>query len=380
MMSKELEIYIHIPFCVQKCKYCDFLSGPATSDTKNQYMEALCREIEEKSPSYAQYQVSSVFIGGGTPSCVETEWIEKVLRLLKTSYHLCEDAEVTMEMNPGTVDKRSLEIYHRSGINRLSMGLQSARSAELAVLGRIHSYEQFLEAYFTAREIGFSNINVDIMSGLPMQTLENYLETLGKVTELVPPPEHISAYSLIVEEGTPFYEAYERDELRLPDEETDRLMYDTTRTFLQSKGYDRYEISNYAKNGYECRHNIGYWQRKNYVGFGIGAASLVENVRFRNDNCLENYIRRPCESMTDVEELSVREQMEEMMFLGLRMTEGVSFQDFQDAFGCSLESVYGEVIEKHVLEGLLQVDENHVHLTVKGMDVSNYVMADFLEP
>ncbi len=379
-MSKELEIYIHIPFCVQKCKYCDFLSGPATSETKAQYMEALCREMTKKSADYKGYRVTSVFIGGGTPSCVEPKWIEKMMELLGGNYDLSDDAEITMEMNPGTVDRHSMEIYHRLGINRLSMGLQSARSDELAVLGRIHSYEEFLEAYFTAREIGFLNINVDIMSGLPMQTLEDYLETLSKVTELVPPPEHISAYSLIVEEGTPFYEAYEREELNLPDEETDRDMYEATRTFLQAKGYERYEISNYAKKGYECRHNIGYWQRKNYVGFGIGAASLVENVRFRNGDCLNRYIQSPCEYMTDVEELSVGEQMAEMMFLGLRMREGVSLKCFQDTFGISLKKVYGEVIEKHVQENLLQMDENHVRLTRKGMDISNYVMADFLEP
>ena len=379
-MKKELEIYIHIPFCVQKCKYCDFLSGPATSEIKQQYMEALCREIMEKGAEYEGYHITSVFIGGGTPSCVEPEWIEKLMRLLRENYDLSEETEITMEMNPGTVDRASLEIYYHAGINRLSMGLQSARSEELAVLGRIHSYEQFLEAYFTARKIGFLNINVDIISGLPGQTLEDYMETLSKVTELDPPPEHISAYSLIVEEGTPFYEAYERDELNLPDEETDRSMYESTRTFLQQKGYERYEISNYAKKGFECRHNIGYWERKHYVGFGIGAASLVENVRFRNGDSLDWYIQNPCESVTDVEGLSVEEQMAEMMFLGLRMEKGVSFQRFQEVFGVSLIKVYGKVIEKHVQEGLLQIKEDQVFLTLKGMDVSNYVMADFLEP
>jgi len=378
-MKNELEIYIHIPFCVQKCKYCDFLSGPATTEKKQQYMEALCREITGKSADYAGYLVTSVFIGGGTPSCVDPAWIEKLMWLVRDNYDLSEEAEITMEMNPGTVDRDSLNVYYEAGINRLSMGLQSARSEELAVLGRIHSFEQFLEAYFTARKIGFLNINVDIMSGLPGQTLEDYLETLAKVTELDPPPEHISSYSLIVEEGTPFYEAYERDELNLPDEETDRSMYEYTRTFLQQKGYERYEISNYAKKGFECRHNIGYWERKNYVGFGIGAASLVGNVRFRNVDSLNRYIHNPCESVTDVEVLSVEEQMAEMMFLGLRMEKGVSFQHFQDIFGISLIKVYGKVIEKHVQEGLLQVEEDHVFLTLRGMNVSNYVMADFLE-
>ena len=228
-MKKELEIYIHIPFCVQKCKYCDFLSGPGSAETKDRYMEALCQEIRIRSSEYQEYHISSIFIGGGTPTCVDPKWIEKMMRLIMETFCVDPDAEISMEMNPGTVDRQALEIYHKSGINRLSMGLQSARAEELMVLGRIHSYEQFLEAYFTAREIGFLNINVDLMSGLPMQTTENYLESLEKVTSLIPPPDHISAYSLIIEEGTPFGEAYEKKQLQLPDEETDREMYEVTR-------------------------------------------------------------------------------------------------------------------------------------------------------
>ena len=387
-MSKELEIYIHIPFCVQKCRYCDFLSGPADNETKERYMEALCQEISEKSAEYNVYRVTSVFIGGGTPTVVRPEWIERVMELLKKRFHIEDAAEITIEMNPGTVDRRALEMYHKAGINRLSIGLQSARDKELVMLGRIHSYEQFLEAYFTAREIGFSNINVDVMSGLPGQTLESYMETLKKVTELSPPPEHISAYSLIVEEGTPFYEAYEREELNLPEEETDRAMYEATRVFLHEKGYERYEISNYAQKGFECRHNVGYWKRKNYVGFGMGAASLVENVRFHNGDSLCMYMQNPCKCMMDIERLSIEEQMEETMFLGLRMAEGVSYKAFENYFGIGLHTVYGDIIKKHMGDGLLEIcrqntgnmPDEYVSLTLRGMDVSNYVMADFLEP
>ena len=387
-MSKELEIYIHIPFCVQKCRYCDFLSGPADNETKERYMEALCQEISEKSAEYNVYRVTSVFIGGGTPTVVRPEWIERVMELLKKRFHIEDAAEITIEMNPGTVDRRALEMYHKAGINRLSIGLQSARDKELVMLGRIHSYEQFLEAYFTAREIGFSNINVDVMSGLPGQTLESYMETLKKVTELSPPPEHISAYSLIVEEGTPFYEAYEREELNLPEEETDRAMYEATRVFLHEKGYERYEISNYAQKGFECQHNVGYWKRKNYVGFGIGAASLVENVRFHNGDSLCMYMQNPCKCMMDIERLSIEEQMEETMFLGLRMAEGVSYKAFENCFGIGLHTVYGDIIKKHMDDGLLEIcrrntgnmPDEYVSLTLRGMDVSNYVMADFLEP
>ncbi len=378
-MKKELEIYIHIPFCVRKCQYCDFLSGPAGDDRKAEYMEALCREIEESSEIYRGYRVVSVFIGGGTPTCVEAKTIEKVMGILREKYDLSADAEISMEMNPGTVDRQSLRIYRQAGVNRLSIGLQSANSRELQILGRIHSYEQFLEAYYAAREIGFSNINVDLMSGLPEQTLESYLETLEKVTGLNPAPEHISAYSLIIEEGTPFYDAYNNGGLILPDEETDRIMYENTRTFLLEKGYERYEISNYAKNGCECRHNIGYWTGKNYVGFGIGAASLVNNVRFRNGDSIEDYIENPCGCKVEEEALSMTDQMAETMFLGLRLSEGVSAESFHEAFGVDMNVVYQSAIDKHVREGLLEVtDDNHLRLTVKGMDVSNYVMVQFL--
>ncbi len=379
-MKKELEIYIHIPFCVQKCKYCDFLSGPGSEETKERYMEALCREICERSNEYREYHIASIFMGGGTPSCVKPEWMERVLGILREHYDLDIDTEISMEMNPGTVNRQALEVYYKAGINRLSMGLQSVRAQELKLLGRIHSYEQFLEAYFTAREIGFLNINVDLMSGLPGQTTADYLESLEKVTSLIPSPEHISAYSLIIEEGTPFGDAYERKQLELPDEETDREMYEITRTFLAQKGYERYEISNYSKKGYACRHNVGYWRRKNYVGFGIGAASLVEDVRFCNERDLDAYIRDPLACRTQAEQLDLKDQMAETMFLGLRMTEGVSKQAFADRFGCSMDSIYRRVIDKHRKDGLLQVSDEYVSLTLKGMDVSNYVMVDFLEP
>lgn len=401
---KELEIYVHIPFCVRKCAYCDFLSAPADERTQDAYMEALLREIAQKSRIYQDYTVSTVFIGGGTPSCIKPEWIVKVMELLRMEYRLEENAEITMEMNPGTVTEDSLKLYYEAGINRLSMGLQSVHARELQMLGRIHSYEQFKEAYLFARKIGFSNINVDLMSGLPKQSLESYLESLSTVLALEPAPEHISAYSLIVEEGTPFYRAYEEDRLQLPDEDTERSMYERTGSVLAGKGYERYEISNYAQKGRECRHNTGYWLRKNYVGFGIGAASMVENVRFRNGEDMQKYIQDPCGQMQEREVLSIAEQMEETMFLGLRLTEGVSYERFRETFGVDLETVYGRVIDRHVRDGLLRVcgqnavagserlvegmeecgnaegENRFLRLTSKGMDVSNYCMADFLDP
>lgn len=382
--KKELELYIHIPFCVSKCKYCDFLSAPATKETQDAYMEALWKEIAGKSAEYGEYRIVTVFIGGGTPTAVNPMWISRILGLVRQEYNLDEDAEITMEMNPGTVTKHSLEIYKASGVNRLSIGLQSANNEELKLLGRIHTYEQFLESYSLARAVGFENINVDIMSALPGQSVETYSNTLEIVTGLNPPPEHISAYSLIVEEGTPFYEAFEKGILCLPKEEAERKMYELTGSFLKAKGYERYEISNYAKVGRECRHNVGYWTRREYVGFGIGAASLVRNQRFSNTTDISQYIAEPFGNYETIQQLTMEEQIEETMFLGLRMIKGVSEQLFKHNYGIELMSIYEEVVEKHIENGLLcresREGETFVYLTEKGLDVSNYVMADFLEP
>ncbi len=384
-VKKEIELYIHIPFCVRKCKYCDFLSSPAGEETVQTYMEALCREIKEKSKQYQDYAVSTIFIGGGTPTAVPAIWIARILDTVRGCYDIRTDAEISMEMNPGTVKEADIQVYKAAGINRLSIGLQSTEEEELQKLGRIHDYEQFLETYKLARRAGFENINVDIMSALPGQTLESYQCTLQRVVELVPPPEHISAYSLIIEEGTPFYEAYEAGMLDLPDEETEREMYVFTEHFLKEYGYKRYEISNYAKPGKVCKHNLGYWERKDYLGFGIGAASLVENVRFQNGSDLLEYCKEPEKYSLECQVLSVREQMEETMFLGLRKTEGVSTALFGQVFGISMEKVYGSVIEKHIQAGLLEWKypngaEKHLALTSRGLDVSNYCLADFLEP
>ena len=315
--------------------------------------------------------------------------IEDMLGTVKEHYSLAQDAEITMEVNPGTVSEKALSRYREAGVNRLSIGLQSADDKELASIGRIHTWEQFLETYTEARKADFRNINVDIMSALPGQTLSRYRNTLEKVLSLEPAPEHISAYSLILEEGTHLYDLYEKGMLEIPDEDTDRLMYQETKELLARRGYRRYEISNYAKEGCECRHNRGYWTRENYAGFGLGAASLVENVRFKNGTDLQAYLANSSGCREDVRQLSREEQMEEFMFLGLRMTEGVDEGLFRRLFGCGMEEVYGEVIGKNIRDGLLRMDcdfegkEEHaalrrLSLTEKGLDVSNYVMAQFL--
>lgn len=378
--KKELELYFHIPFCVRKCFYCDFLSAPGDEKGKRNYMEALLTETVGSAFRYADYEVVSIFIGGGTPSTVPTDCLEGLMEAVRAHYRLAEGAELTMEVNPGTVSEEVLRRFRRAGINRLSIGLQSADDTELKAIGRIHTWRQFLDSYAAARRAGFDNVNVDIMSALPGQTLSGYRDTLRKVLSLEPPLEHISAYSLILEEGTVLFEKYEKGELELPDEDTDREMYQETKEILAQAGYERYEISNYAKKGYECRHNCGYWKRKNYVGFGIGAASLVENVRFHNSADLKAYLAEPLGCREEVQQLGEQEQMEEFMFLGLRMTEGVSCREFARLFGCRLEDIYGEVIRKNIRDGLLQYRSGNrfLALTDRGLDVSNYVMAQFL--
>lgn len=372
---KELSVYIHIPFCVKKCNYCDFLSAPASKSTQEQYLNALLKEIEKESVHYQEYIIDTVFIGGGTPSLVDANWIVKILQSLKKFYRFKEQAEVSMEVNPGTVKEKSIfEIYLRAGINRISIGLQSTNNEELEKLGRIHTFEDFLETYHGARAAGYENINIDVMAALPGQSRNSYLETLDKVCKLK--PEHISAYSLIIEEGTPFYEQY-RNPLgtNLPDEDTERQMYEDTKYILENYGYLRYEISNYAKEGRQCRHNMAYWLRKDYAGFGIGAASMVDNIRFQNQSDLTDYIEHGASS--EKQSLSLEEQMGETMFLGLRLMQGVDVQTFKNTFGKSIFEVYGKEIEKNKEDGLLLCD-NTIRLTSKGIDISNYVMAQFI--
>lgn len=376
---EDLSLYIHIPFCVKKCNYCDFLSAPATTQVQEQYLHALFQEIRERSRVYKEYRVKTIFIGGGTPSVVAPEKILELMKVIGDCFEVCPDAEISMEMNPGTVQgKEAFEIYRKAGINRLSIGLQSANDEELKTLGRIHTFSQFEDTWKMAREAGFENLNVDIMSALPGQSVESYQSTLKTVCALK--PEHISAYSLIIEEGTPFYDRYSsllEDEVN---EERDRRMYMLTEQILKENGYERYEISNYARPGKECKHNLVYWTRGEYLGLGLGASSMTNNMRYKNTDDLSEYIRNGgMNPYEEIQKLSVREQMEEFMFLGLRLTKGISKEDFERNFGCTAESVFGEVLEKNQRDGLLDIDEKHIVLTAKGLDLSNYVFAQFLE-
>ena len=369
-----LELYVHIPFCVRKCQYCDFLSGPSDEETKDRYIEALLKEIRAAEHT-EDYEIVSVFIGGGTPSALKAEAIASIMRTLQEKFFFCEDAEVTIEANPGTVDLEKLTIYRNVGINRLSLGLQSTDAEELKLLGRIHSYEEFLKSYEWAREAGFSNINIDLMFAIPGQTGEAWRQHLYQVAELN--PEHISAYSLIIEEGTPFAE----QNLDLPDEDTEYQMYEDTAEILERYGYRQYEISNYAKQGYMCRHNAGYWQRLEYLGFGLGASSLYGGMRFSNTHQMPEYLkesRNPDQIRKDVTVLSRNEQIEEFMFLGLRMTEGISEKKFEENFDVRLMDIYGDILQKYEETGFMEHIETKWRLTRKGIHVSNHILADFL--
>ena len=450
--KNELVIYIHIPFCVHKCIYCDFLSSPADVHTRKQYVRALINEIyltregkcankliknvlqgdntsyedmEEPAVNgltsdYALYDtvcmadyektimqedisgcvddiksenghiVTSIFIGGGTPSAIDAEDISDILDAVRKNYNVSDKAEITIECNPGTMDKKKAVIYRKAGINRISFGLQSTDNNELRMLGRIHTYEQFMESYKIAREAGFDNINIDLMSALPGQTMESFKAVLEKALSLG--AEHISVYSLIVEEGTRLSDNIDSFP-PIPSDDEDRQMYYMTKEMLSSYGYEQYEISNYAQKGYECKHNLKYWERCDYLGFGIGAASLYGGRRYTNisdigrymdvlaeiTNALDkSYVNELLQIRTDMEELSKEDEMSEYMFLGLRKTKGIDITDFKEEFGTDIKDIFGEAIEDNIARGLLIHDGNCLYLSKRGIDISNTVMSDFI--
>ena len=372
------ELYIHIPFCVKKCLYCDFLSFPADEKTKERYIEALCDELLYIGSERCDKPIRSVFIGGGTPSVLPAEHIVRVMDVVKSRFTAEPDAEITIECNPGTLDEEKLRAYRECGINRLSLGLQSSDEKELKSLGRIHTYEDFTVCVKMAENAGFDNINVDLMSGLPGQTLQSFEETLRKVCTLSDSIKHISAYSLIIEEETPFGHMYEEGKLSLPDEDTDREMYHMTSRILEEYGFNRYEISNYARPGYECRHNLGYWTGVEYYGAGLDAASYYGHCRYSNTPDMEEYLKDPLAGPTLIEKLDLSGLMSEYMILGLRLTGGVSVSEFEKRFKTPLSCVYGSKIDRFIRDGLLAVQNDHIYLTEKGFDLANFVMRAFI--
>ncbi len=372
-------VYIHIPFCVRKCLYCDFLSFSGAQSAHKDYMDTLYNEIKYFKADLKGRKINTVFIGGGTPSVVEPKLLGKVMGVVTDELDLDSDAEITMELNPGTVTAESLGDYKAMGINRLSMGLQAWQNKHLKTLGRIHTSEKFVETFNLARQAGFKNINADIMFSLPGQNMIDVEETLDKLTRLK--PEHISAYSLIVEEGTPFKKMFDEGAFKEIDDKLDRDMYHFICGYLKDKGYNRYEISNFAKNGFESRHNSIYWRTNEYKGFGLGAHSYFNGERFHNTCDLGAYIKSKGDFKLikeETESLTLEDKISEFMFMGLRMEEGVKKAEFKNRFGLDLRSIYGKIIDKYKQMDMLFENEDRIYLSDKGIDVSNVIFSDFL--
>lgn len=372
---EETSLYIHIPFCKQKCLYCDFPSYSGKEKFMEEYIEALNKEILNKAEKYI---INSIFIGGGTPSYLKDSNLESLLITLN-KLNLKENLEFTIECNPGTLNREKLKLMKKYKINRISMGLQSTKNSILKEIGRIHSYEEFKNNYFLAREIGFNNINIDLMFGLPKQRLEDWKECLEEIGKLE--PEHISAYSLIIEEGTKFYNLCEQDKLELPEENQEREMYLAAKEILNNYGYHQYEISNFAKQGKECFHNKVYWKCNEYLGLGVSASSFVHKRRIKNMDDIQEYIRKINNNESVIEEIhvnNIKDNMEEFMFMGLRMIEGISINEFKERFNKEINEVYGDVIEKNIKKELLICNSERLFLSEKGIELSNYVMSDFI--
>lgn len=393
----ELGIYIHIPFCIKKCDYCDFISYTNCYDLQEKYVEKLIEEIEENRDLLKNNFVSTIYIGGGTPSSIKPEFIKKILDKI---YEICEISQIsekikietTIEVNPGTTTRNNLQLYKNCGINRLSIGLQSTNDTILETIGRIHNYKQFLDTYKWAKEVGFKNINVDLMLGLPGQDIETLKESLENIVNLQPMPNHISVYSLIVEEGTKIEQNINLGKLKLPDDEEERKQYHYTKNYLELNGYKHYEISNFAKPGFESKHNMNCWKQKQYVGFGVAAHSYVNGVRYANTSDLKEYLnvnyvesenglkyRKNFKSIKIIEENQNKLDMEkEFMMLGLRKLDGVSISKFEQKFGENPIYLFRNELQKLVEEDLLEVDLDDIILTRKGLDLANLVWEEFV--
>lgn len=372
---KEISLYIHIPFCKQKCFYCDFPSYAGKESLMDEYVEALNKEILDKA---SKYIIKSIFIGGGTPSYLTNDQLDSLLKTIN-NLNFNNEIEFTIECNPGTLTKENLIIMKKNNVNRLSIGLQATNDLLLKSIGRIHTYEEFKNNYLLAREIGFENINIDLMFGLPNQSLEDWKETLKEIVNLN--PDHISAYSLIIEQGTFFYNWYEKDKLPLPKEDDEREMYIYSKDMLKKNGYHQYEISNYSKNNKECYHNKVYWKCDEYLGVGVSSSSFINSNRFKNIDDIKEYIEKinKNEDVTcDNYKNTLNDNMEEFVFMGLRMIDGIEEKEFKHRFNKDIYEVYKDVIEKNIRQELLISNMGRLYLSPRGIEVSNYVMSDFI--
>ncbi len=383
MNKKELGIYIHVPFCKSKCYYCDFVSFPNKINAVKAYINALKKEIKQFDVS--NYNVTTIYIGGGTPSYIDEENIKQIFEILNKKLEnndtRIQDMEITIEINPGTATIEKLKTYKKLGINRISMGLQSTQDRLLKEIGRIHTYQEFLSTYKMARKVGFNNINVDLMIGLPTQNIEDIKQSLEEVVKLQ--PEHISVYSLIVEEGTVIEKRLNNEEIELPQEDVERRMYWYVKNYLELQGYLQYEISNFAKKGYTSKHNLNCWRQKEYIGFGVAAHSYIEDTRFGNIDNLEEYIKNIEENHLEknriIEEKQTKEDREkEFMMLGFRKTEGISISEFKEKFIDNPLFVYHKELEKLVRQKLIEIDLDNIRLTSKGLDFANLVFEEFI--
>ncbi|MGL5634574.1 MAG: radical SAM family heme chaperone HemW [Sarcina sp.] len=372
---KNISLYVHIPFCDQKCYYCDFPSFAGKGELKDRYIQAINKEINQNLDDYI---IDTIFVGGGTPSSLSAKQLENML-IEVNKFEFAKNMEFTVECNPGSITREKLEVMRKYGVNRISMGLQAVQNILLKDIGRLHSYEVFKENFKLVRECGFQNINVDLMFGLPRQRIEEWQESLEMICSLN--PEHISAYSLIVEEGTKFERLYEEGKLKLPSEDVEREMYHLAKDILEQNGYKQYEISNYAKEGFECKHNIAYWKMYNWLGVGSAASSYIDGDRFTNYSKIEEYIE--CmEKDLNIREFETKnekkENIEEFMFMGLRMIDGISEKEFEHRFSKTVDDYYKSILEKFLKQGLLTRENDKIYLTKKGIEYSNVVMAEML--
>lgn len=389
MRRKQIGLYIHIPFCKQKCSYCDFCSYANKESFIKRYIQCVLKEIIEvgnnnkidfENGKDDMFLVKTIYIGGGTPSLIDSKYIVQIIEDIKLNFEIDEKAEITIEVNPGTVTLEKLEDYKRAGINRLSIGLQSTHEHLLKEIGRIHTYLDFLDTFRFAREAGFENINVDLMIGLPNQTLEEVKDSIEEIVSIE--PEHISVYSLILEENTPLFKKVEEG-LELPNEDLERKMYWAVKQTLEQNNYIHYEISNFAKKGYESKHNLDCWNQKEYIGFGIAAHSYTNGIRYSNIENIEQYIKNYDEDKTEEnlvfhEKQDMEAMQKEYMLLGLRKIDGVSIQEFKIKFVANPVFLYHSELEKLVNEELLEIDGDMIKLTNKGLDLANIVWEEFV--
>lgn len=387
---KDIGIYVHIPFCKHKCYYCDFISYANKESLVERYINVLIREITDVATGnrldYENgidelFNVNTIYVGGGTPSFIESKYIVNIISTIKEYFKINENAEITLEVNPGTVNENKLKDYFNAGVNRLSIGLQATNDSLLKEIGRIHTYEEFLNTYKLARKIGFKNINADLMIGLPKQTIEDVEKAVNDLIKLG--LEHISVYSLILEEGTVLEEQIRSGKLKLPEDEKEREMYWKVKSILEANGYIHYEISNFAKKGYESQHNLDCWRQKEYVGFGVAAHSYTNDVRYSNIENLEEYIEnyendKLEETFIFNEKLTHNMKVKEYMMLGLRKLNGVSIQEFKEKFAANPIYVFKNELEKLVNEDLLEIDGDYIRLTKRGLDLANLVWEEFV--